>query len=479
MKRRALISGLAASTTWVACKPGCRPTTRDDVGGVVVDDSSGLNETRVRRVVSCRSVEEVSAAVVDAAARGFKVIASGRRLSQGGQSCVDDGVIIDLTPMKRVLDVDDNAGTVTVEAGATVDDVVQALRARTPRRALRVTPALHNPTIGGALAADVHTPSGLTMASSVVSLTLVDARGAVQVVKPGDDLFGFVVSGFGLFGVVVAATLQTVPDEPLQHHADVVATDALAGLLARPAALRITRLSTAPSTLLAEALVESWSVDATGVAVDDVVVDDTSARERLLLDAARASVGGKENRWLLQKDRAQHAPLTVARSAALRALPVLWTPVPEASHEGDGVVVDIDFLFDAVVAADAAAGFIADAKKVVLRERTNLLDLIVQSIAASSLAHLTIAPVDSLSFLFHVSLPGSAQGRAAGLRLSERLGEAVLAHGGRHHLTFSTSMTPQQTARAWPQLAAFFAKKKELDKDLVFRSRFFDAYSFL
>jgi FAD/FMN-containing dehydrogenase len=336
MRRRQALQGLAATAALASCKQGCRPTTQADVGGVVVDDVSRLNATRVRRVVACHDATDVSAAVVAAGKDGFPVIASGRRHSQGGQCSVDDGVVLDLTPMKKIVGVDAAARTVTVEAGAAWDDVQRALNPH--GLAVRTMQSSNIFTVGGSLASNVHgrdVDAGAIF-SDVEALTVVGADGVARVLPRGDARLPFVVGGYGLFGVVVEATLRVTENRLLRHDARVVKAADVAALfdaeVKGTGALFVARASVAPSSFLDEAVVETWS--ATADVVDDAAAvlgeEVDVARDALILDAARASAAGKESRWILQREAALTAPRRITRNNAMRPP---TTPLQLRAHD--------------------------------------------------------------------------------------------------------------------------------------------------
>ena len=68
-------------------------------------------------------------------------------------------------------------------------------------------------SVGGTVCVNAH---GITndraMVESVVALRVVTADGEARAVRRGDELFGLVIGGYGLFGVVTELTLRAVPN---------------------------------------------------------------------------------------------------------------------------------------------------------------------------------------------------------------------------------------------------------------------------
>ncbi len=163
-------------------------------------------------VVRPTSATEVSAAVTEAGERGSLGRGLGRSYGDAAQNA--GGQVLDLTGLDRVLALDADAGTVTAEAGLSLDALLRHLLPR--GWFVPVTPGTRYVTLGGALAADVHGKNHHrdgSIAGHVTSFDLVLADGTLRRVTPdGDpDLFWATAGGMGLTGVVVAVTLRLLP----------------------------------------------------------------------------------------------------------------------------------------------------------------------------------------------------------------------------------------------------------------------------
>ena len=81
-----------------------------------VNDVTQLNPIAVERIVEPKSVEEIGRLV---AGHGGPISIGGGRFSQGGQTACTGCLFLDMKGMNRVLNLDQQAKTITVEAGAT------------------------------------------------------------------------------------------------------------------------------------------------------------------------------------------------------------------------------------------------------------------------------------------------------------------------------------------------------------------------
>ena len=148
--------------------------------------------------------EEELARVVAGAAR-VKVAGSGHSFTD--IACTD-GVMVDMSRMRRVLSVD--GSDVTVEAGITLRDLGEELRAR--GLAMENQGDVDPQTLAGAISTATHGTGGGfgNLSSQVVGVRLVDGTGELRDITGGDELRAARV-GLGALGAIAAATVRCVP----------------------------------------------------------------------------------------------------------------------------------------------------------------------------------------------------------------------------------------------------------------------------
>lgn len=150
------------------------------------------------------------------AARG--VVARGLGRSYGDSAQNGGGLVLLLPSGGLFLDPD--AGTLTADAGTSLDEV---LRVIVPQGwFVPVTPGTRYVTVGGAIAADIHGKNHHrdgTFGAHVRALDLMTADGEVRTLTPDDpdesarQLFAATVGGMGLTGVILRATFGLLPIE--------------------------------------------------------------------------------------------------------------------------------------------------------------------------------------------------------------------------------------------------------------------------
>ena len=165
-----------------------------------------------------RSVLEVVEAVTRARAAGQTVKVAGSGHSFTDAACTD-GRLLSIDLLDRVLDVDRDAGTVTVEAGITI----RALNRELAERGLALANLgdIDRQTIAGATSTATHGTGARFggLATFIRGMELVTAEGEVLTCSPDEEpeVFHCARVGLGALGIVTRLTLACEPAYVLRH----------------------------------------------------------------------------------------------------------------------------------------------------------------------------------------------------------------------------------------------------------------------
>lgn len=146
-----------------------------------------------------------------------RAIASSRsvRMTGNGQSSADivagTDVLLDPSEYTGILEFDRGEGTITVQSGIRLKELMQALERE--GWTLPCLPDIDTVTLGGAISTGTHGTTGGAhpIAESMIRCTLVQADGSVLTVHEGDENMPAIRCGLGVLGVLSTITLQCVP----------------------------------------------------------------------------------------------------------------------------------------------------------------------------------------------------------------------------------------------------------------------------
>ena len=181
---------------------------------------SGTHAVKVRNdsFWEPETLEELEAIVKQCHENKHPVRPLGSALSPNGMA-FHPGGMVSLTNLDKILNVDKENMTVTVQAGARVSQVVEALRPH--GLTLPNLASIAEQQMGGFISVGAH-GTGARIAPVdhyVTKLKLVTpAKGTIELTEEDGDLFHMAKVGLGCLGVVAEVTMQVIPAHKLVEH---------------------------------------------------------------------------------------------------------------------------------------------------------------------------------------------------------------------------------------------------------------------
>lgn len=451
---------------------------------LVATDVSRVSQARVNRIESIQSVDDIRAALDDAARSGLKVSIAGRRHSQGGQTFADDAVVLDMRGFNAVLSVDADAMTVTVESGATWDQIQEALAPR--GLALKVMQSSNVFTVGGSLSANAHGRDiDITQIAEVVDrfgLMLADGS-IVEVSRESQpELFSLVIGGYGLYGVILDVTLRVTRDEIYEQHASVIdyaefpdyfkqvvqQDPEVRLMIARPS------ISADPGSFLRDLVVVTWRYEGLPEPRASELTDEQHVlRDKFFFGLSRRFDWAKSFRWRLQM---RHEP-TLADSVLVSRNNAMRPPTTPFEFLDYYSKQDSDILQEYFVPVGEFVPFMDEIRALLTGMDANVLSATIRYVSPYDSPELAYAPSHesfAVVLLLNVGLAESAQ--AATESMTRQLVDAALRHDGSYYLTYQLYPSANQLLRAYPLAAHAFERKRFYDPNETFVNQFYQRY---
>lgn len=468
--RRTLITAVGAGLSLSACGEGAPSVADPDA----LDDASGLNPTRVTADISLStpSVSAPAAMLHWAGAKALPICIGGARHSMGGQSLPPvrgiaaslDGSAIRIASDRRRY---------TVPAGARWRDVLAALDPHGLSPA--VTQSNNDFSVGGTLSVNAHgwaVPRG-PAGDTVHSLRLMTSNGAVVTCSPREnsDLFRHVLGGYGLFGIILEAELEAVPNRLLERSHERLAASAFSDrfteAVRRPGVnLAYGRLSPARSGFLEEAVLVTHSVAETppeGLPPLSVA-GALDGLGRRVFRAQTGSEAGKRFRWWAERHLANSDG--VATRNSLMNVPLATFAGTDARRT--------DILHEYFVPPAALEAFLVACRRIIPASRQDLLNVTLRWLEADRRSVLAFTPAPRIALVMLFSQRKTTADEADMRRMTKALIDAALDLGGSFYLPYRLHARSDQLLRAYPGLPGFVEAKRRADPGLRFRNQMWD-----
>ncbi|HJU73125.1 MAG TPA: FAD-binding oxidoreductase [Gemmatimonadaceae bacterium] len=451
---------------------------------LVREDVARLAPARVHSVERAGDIGHLQRVVKDAISRGLKISISGSRHSQGGHTYTPGGVVLDMRGFNRVRAVDTAALTITVESGATWDEVQRAIAPR--GLAIKVMQSSNIFTVGGTLSANAHGRDiDVTQVVEVVErFALLLANGEIVEVSrtSNPELFSLVIGGYGMYGVILDVTLRVTRDELYEqravsidykefprYFAEKIQTDSqVIFMLARPS------IDPRASSFLREIVVATWRRAGTDSGAAFTLTEEAHVRrDRFFFGLSRRFAWAKSLRWTLQKrvELGAGERRLVSRNNSMR--PPL-APLEFLDYNSGR---DTDIIQEYYVPVENFVPFMDRFREILVTGKMNVLSSTVRYVtpnATPTLAYAPTRPVFAIIQMSNVGLSAEAQRHAE--RVTQQLVDAAIEFGGTYYLTYQLYPTPQQLHRAYPNAQFAFERKRFYDPNEHFVNAFYRKY---
>lgn len=456
--------------------------------GGTVNDASCLSRTQVAGVVDIRRESDVATALAYARANGLAISPAGVKHSMGGHAFSRGGVMLDMRGLNAIV-MDPERRTVTVGAGATWHDIQNAIHPRFAVRAMQSTDIF---TVGGSISVNAHGmdhQAGALM-DSIRSLRIMLADGRIVRASREEEpeLFAHAVGGYGLFGIILSAELDIVPNDIYQSRRALIATGDFPRSFAEIAAdpnvgLTYTHLSTAPGSLLDEALVYSYHrVDDEGAERPPLGEVAATRTRRLFVNLAKRGEWWRSLKWWAEKNlEHRFETCTVTRAQAMGDGEACLVSRNDPMHDSvaylrNNLPDETDILHEYFVPRDRIVPFINDMREIFRAQDTNLVNASIRAVNAEANA-LSYAPAPAFSVVLYINQSTDAQGNEKMRRLTSDLIDLAQRHGGRFFLPYQLHYTPEQLERSYPEIRNFFAAKRRWDPEGRFTNSWYARYA--
>lgn len=470
-----------------AANPSLRSALEGTSAPLVNDVHSALNPTRVSSVQPVSRSGEVQRLVRQARAARDPIAVAGSRHAMGGQQFASGAPLLDSRSANRVLHFDSDRGLLEVQAGAEWPEIFEWLlsgQGGSEAGAWGIRQKQTGAdrfTIGGSLSANIH-GRGLTMrpfVSDIEDFTIVDASGEMHRCSRTEnrELFSLVCGGYGLFGVVVSATLRLAPRVKLERVVEIESVERLAARFEERIADGYTfgdfqfGIDPRSGTFLHDGVFSCYRPVSADTPVPDVQGELNEEQWRQLLILAHAKKA-EAYRLYTEYYLSMSGQIYWSDTHQLSTYLLDYHRFVDAST---GARPGSEMITEIYVPRHRLAHFMSAAADDFRRNDVNVVYGTVRLIERDEESFLAWArePWACVIFNLHVDHANHAPAREAFVRLID----LALDRGGSYYLTYHRWARRDQVEAAHPRFREFLRMKEHYDPELIFQSDWWRHYA--
>ncbi len=449
-------------------------------GATILNDASELSPTPVASHLSlttepqAAATERIRAALAEARSAGRSFIASTARHSMGGQSLAKNGTVATLD--QQWLEPNAAAKTYRVAAGTRWSVVIAKLDA------VGFSPAVmqSNNDFGVASTYSVNAHgwpvpfSGCGSTVRRITMLLADGTEVQCSRTENAEWFRYAMGGYGLFGVITELELDMVPNALLAPSFEEIDGPALGARFAAQLAADSTiqmaygRMDIALDRFLERGLLITYRPTPNQANLPKASGSGfVSKTARYMFRAQVESDQVKRFRWWTESDVGPWIAGNATRNTLMNE-PVITLD--------DRDPFRTDILHEYFVPPARFAEFIKACQDVIPASYQQLLNITLRYVNTDRDSVLAYAPEPRIAAVMLFSQEKTARGEGDMARMTHALIDRVLEIGGTYYLPYRPHASLDQLTRGYPRAAEFAAKKRALDRDLLFRHQLWDGY---
>jgi FAD/FMN-containing dehydrogenase len=333
--------------------------------------------------------------------------------------------------------------------------------------------------VGGSLSVNCHgwQPNQPPIAATVESVRALLADGRLLTCSRHEnpELFGLVLGGYGLFGIMLDARLRTVPNEEYRYHR-----------VAGPAAdylrlyrrhvdadprvhLAYGRLNVTAEQFLEKATLNYFVTVRAAPPREPLTTPGLTELKRAVFVGSKHDAYGKQLRWDLEQlfSQAQTGD-EFSRNEIMNESPALYL------NRSAG---QTDILHEYFIPARHYDAFRRALQRRVPRHQADLLNVTLRNVYADTDTFLPYAHEEVFGFVLFFNQAITPAAEADMTALTQELIADAEQLDGTYYLPYRLHATPGQLRQAYPHFSEFIRLKHQYDPQEVFQNQFYQRYA--
>lgn len=432
------------------------------------------------------SLEELTDLVTTARKNNQKISLVGANKSQGGQTLGSNASIrINLAKLNNLIDLNVAKKQATVQAGMTWRQLQQHI---TPYQlAIKAMQSYQDFAIGGSLSVNVH-GQDLTnnpLIKSVQSFSLLMSDGIIHEVSrtQNAELFGLVIGGYGLFGIITQVTLDLTDNTMLERQTKFESTinfvDYFSKNIEHNDQLEFfsARFDLNSKNFLDEMIIVSYKKTNELIPLTKNWYGKTSIQNlktKLLYQIARFGLYAVSKSNFIKDIRFACERFYFKSGGKMSRNYFMGFPLQSLPQDNASNMYALQEYF---IPYAHVYEFVQILKVASKKNHINLLNLTARHVNADNESFLSYSPVPTCAFVLYMSVDKNEAAYADVARYAHTLIDAACSLGGTYYLPYQLLASKEELRRAYPQFDQFIALKKAYDPTEMFVNQLYIKYA--
>jgi FAD/FMN-containing dehydrogenase len=441
-----------------------------------VSDFGKIYSAQASSTFEPTSTEEVQAIVIKALQDNRKIGVAGAQMSQGGHTLPGEpeGFFISSKKM-NIVQILPEEKIARVGPGATWKDIQN--KAYPFGLAVKVMQASNIFSVGGSISTNIHGWDHIegSLSETLRTVTIVDANGNIVKLKPNDELFGLVVGGYGMFGIIVEAEIELADDVTLIRQLNAMPIEEYNSYYS-------TAVEPDSSMKLHYAAISLDPYDLFGnvTAINFTETQEMYPRKAILVDEPEKghftdrlaiTILRKYPRLILLKRKYEESFQTresvMTRNEAMR--PAINFILSADTKNGD-------MLQEYFVPKENLVPFLKELKVLIEKHGVNLFNATIRHVKKDTLTAMPYAKTDVFAIVLYYYNNLEANGLENIQDFTRKAIDLSIKYGGTYYLPYHRFHTLEQLDGAYPERKHIIEKKSEYDPGNIFFSQFAEQY---
>lgn len=427
-----------------------------------------------------KSISEVIAIVEEAKKAKKSISVVGAGFSQGGHSLPINKEHIQINfKFLKDISIDTEEKTAVVAAGVLWDEFKQEINKK--KLSIKVMQASAGFSLVASLAGpnahgwDYHTG---TLAETVEELSLINADGKLLKVKPEDDLFQYVVGGYGNFGIVTDVKIKLCDNVKMYRQGELVNPfdypHYFEKFLEDPdnsPDLHLYRMSLDPQNLLKTGFAENYYKIGAEALVTELKPEgeNGSLLDRIAMMAARNRKYVKKIHWAKE----QHNGLKRYESSRNE-----FMGYPLNFYAFDNSIADAEWLQEFFIPKDKFTEFLEFIRKKLIENDVNLLNATVRYVKQDKHSALKYATEDCFAFVLFFNQKLNKSEVLKTRKWCNEVYDYLITIKAKYYLPYQPLISRDKFLKIYSEemIHKINRAKKKYDPDFIFSNVFLKKY---